>query len=326
MHPWVRRSRSEEPMRHPIATAFAVLPLFASLTSYAQQANPAEPNPPSAAPAETPIEAPPPVAPEPPPPPPPPPPPEAPPPPPPAPVIPATAAPAPAPAPAPAAPGDLVIMKSKFTATFYGAIEADAIWDSTESLNDFGGVAAIARPSGSYTGAAGHHRFTESIRNSRIGFRVTAPELAGLRTSALVEVDWIGNAPPTFQQTTGGVSEAGFWNNAGMRVRHVYLKMESYYVDLLFGQTWNLFGWQTWFHPLTVEIQGVPGQLFGRTMQLRLSHLIKTDAVNVEMAAAAVRAPQRDSGLPDGQGGLRLVINDWKGVHTAGGVGARSVD
>jgi hypothetical protein len=102
--------------------------------------------------------------------------------------------------------------------------------------------------------------------------------------------------------------------------------METDYGDVLFGQTWNLFGWQTWFHPLTVEIQGVPGQLFGRTAQLRVSRLIKTDAISIEAAAAAVRPPQRDAGFPDGQGGVRFVVNNWKGVHTAGGVGARAVD
>ena len=37
------------------------------------------------------------------------------------------------------------------------------------------------------------------------------------------------------------------------------------------------------------------------------------------------RPPQRDSGLPDGQAGLRLILNDWKGMRTAGGTGT-SVD
>jgi hypothetical protein len=111
-----------------------------------------------------------------------------------------------------------------------------------------------------------------------------------------------------------------------MRSRHVYLKLESEPIDLLFGQTWNLFGWQTTFHPLTVDIQGVPGQLFGRTTQFRLSHMFKTAPVNIEIAAAAVRSPQRDSAVPDGQGGLRFLINDVKAVHTAGGGGANAVD
>jgi len=53
--------------------------------------------------------------------------------------------------------------------------------------------------------------------------------------------------------------------------------------------------------------------------------MFKTDTMNVEVAVAAVRPPQRDSGLPDGQAGLRLVLNDWKGMRTAGGAGT-SID
>jgi len=34
-----------------------------------------------------------------------------------------------------------------------------------------------------------------------------------------------------------------------------------------------------------------------------------------------VRPPQRDSSTPDGQAGLRLVLNNWKGLHTAGATG-----
>jgi len=233
--------------------------------------------------------------------------------------------PSPPAAPAPAAPADMAVMKSKWAATFYGFLEGDAIWDSTEGLNDAGGIPVLPRPV-AYGGATGNHRWTESIRNSRFGFKIAAPEVEGVRVSGQVEVDWLGNAPPTFQQVAGGVSEAAFWNNTGMRVRHVFLKMESDYVDLLFGQTWNLFGWQTTFFPLTVQIQGVPGELFGRTAQFKLSHLFKSDAISVELAAAAVRPPQRDAGVPDGQGGLKLVINNWKGVHTAGGGAGNAVD
>jgi hypothetical protein len=65
--------------------------------------------------------------------------------------------------------------------------------------------------------------------------------------------------------------------------------------------------------------------VFSRAPQFRLSHMFKTDAVNMEIAVAAVRPPQRDSGLPDGQAGLRLILNDWKGMRTAGGTGT-SVD
>ena len=36
--------------------------------------------------------------------------------------------------------------------------------------------------------------------------------------------------------------------------------------------------------------------------------------------------PQRDAGVPDGQGGLKFVVNNWKGVHTAGGGAGNAVD
>ncbi len=65
----------------------------------------------------------------------------------------------------------------------------------------------------------------------------------------------------------------------------------------------------------------MPGQVYPRAPQARLSHTFKSDAVNVELAVAASRPPQRDSATPDGQAGLRLMINDWKGVHTMGGTG-----
>jgi hypothetical protein len=43
--------------------------------------------------------------------------------------------------------------------------------------------------------------------------------------------------------------------------------------------------------------------------------------VSIEVAVAAVRPPQRDSSTPDGEAGLRLMLNGWKGLHTAGGAG-----
>jgi hypothetical protein len=99
------------------------------------------------------------------------------------------------------------------------------------------------------------------------------------------------------------------------------LKLETPIVDLMFGQYWELFGWQSYFHPNTVELQGVPGQIYSRTPQVRLSKIIKSDAVNVEVAIAALRPPQRDSSVPDGQAGVRVLINHFKALHTAGGTG-----
>jgi hypothetical protein len=146
---------------------------------------------------------------------------------------------------------------------------------------------------------------------------MSAPEWEGIKASGQLEVDLLGNQPSNPPATP----EAAFFNNPTLRIRHFILKIEDPYVDVLAGQYWVLFGWQSYFHPNTVQIQGVPGQIFSRTAQLRLSHTFKSDPVNVEIAVAAARPPQRDSEIPDGQAGLRVLVNPWKGVHTMGGAG-----
>src|SRR5205085_11988029 len=186
---------------------------------------------------------------------------------------------------------------------------ADSIFDSTQSLNDLAGNAQIAK-SGTYAGE--HARMTFGGRNSRIGFRFKGPENETVKSSAQIEYDFLGNQSPTV------TSEAQTWASPVPRIRHLNLKIETPFVDVLAGQSWMLFGWQTYFHPAAVEIQGLPGQVFTRGPQLRLSHVFKTDPVNIELAVAAARPPQKNSGTPDGQGGLRLTVNDWKGVHTMG--------
>lgn len=202
-------------------------------------------------------------------------------------------------------------MRTKWGTELYGFVELDSIYDSTQSFNDLQGNGAIVRP-GSY--GYSHHRVTFSPRNSRLGFRLSAPEYNGIRASALLEMDFFGNQPTP-------VSEAALFQNPTFRIRHFMFKAETDYVDLMMGQYWNLFGWQSYFHPSSVNLQGLPGQVYSRTPQIRLSHTFKSEAVNVELAAAAARPPQRDAGLPDGQAGLRFFLNGWKGFHTAGGTG-----
>src|SRR5260221_283185 len=108
-----------------------------------------------------------------------------------------------------------------------------------------------------------------------------------------------------------------------MRVRHFNMKIETPVVDVLLGQYWQLFGWQSAYQPNTVEIQGVPGEIYGRTPQLRVSKTIKAQPVTVEIAVAATRPVQRDSGFPDGQGGARIALDSWTGVQTVGATGTQ---
>src|SRR5262249_25528224 len=93
-------------------------------------------------------------------------------------------------------------------------------------------------------------------------------------------------------------------------------KLETPVVDVLFGQTWHLFGNQPNYFPTIVQWLGVAGELFGRTTQLRLSHAFKTDPVNVEIAVAGMRPPERDSAVPEAEAGLRITFNKWPSWHT----------
>lgn len=208
------------------------------------------------------------------------------------------------------------VVLGKWATTMYGFVEADSIVDSTQSLTDLSGNSQIAR-TGTY--AYSHGRVMFGARNSRVGFRMKAPEFGGIRVSGVVESDFLGNQ--SLGYATGQATENQYFTSPLFRIRHMYVKAESDIVDLLMGQYWELFGWQSMYHPNTVEIQGVPGQIYSRTPQIRLSKTIKTDPVTVEIAIAAMRPPQRDSMAPEGQAGLRLAINHWTGVQTNGATG-----
>jgi hypothetical protein len=196
----------------------------------------------------------------------------------------------------------------QFTATLYGFVELDTIYDSTESFNDLAGHAGIARP-----GAHGatHGRFTFSLRNSRLGVKLVSPSFRRIVASAVFEVDFLGSQP-------AGTSEAVTFSSPFPRTRHVYLKLETPVLDVLIGQYWQLVGFQPYHEPADVQIKGVPGQVYSRAAQIRIARLLRGEAVSLELAVAASRPPQRDSISPDGQGGLRLLVNRWKGVRTIG--------
>ena len=139
-------------------------------------------------------------------------------------------------------------MLSKWSATLYGFAETDLIYDTTQSLNEVPGNTQIARPD---TYAGTHDRFTASIRNSRLGIRIRAPEWHHIRASANVEMDFLGT-----QATT--TSEAATFTSPLMRARHYNLKIETPVLDLMIGQNWSLFGWQPYYFPNSVEIMGLP--------------------------------------------------------------------
>jgi hypothetical protein len=202
---------------------------------------------------------------------------------------------------------------NRWSITFYGFVEADYITDTTRSYNDAIGNDLVAR-SDTYDGTVGRTQF--SMRNTRLGFSLQAPAYGRLHPSALIEGDFFGHqtAPPTG-------SENSYFDSPLFRIRHAYLKLEGGFVDLLAGQTYDVFGWQNYFFPASVEFLGLPNMVFSRNTQFRLSRSFGADGpVTVDVAASANRPAQRDAVLPDFEGGLRLSVNGWKGITTPGNV------
>lgn len=221
------------------------------------------------------------------------------------------------------APDEGTFVMGKWATTLYGFAEADQIYDTTRSFNDLAGAALVARPSANGGNNAGDNgRMQMGIRNSRIGFRLKAPEVGcGVRASAQFELDFQGAELPIGVAQPYQGSESTFFTSPTTRVRHVNLKVETPVVDVLAGQYWTLFGWGSLYQPNTVEIQGVPGEIYYRTPQLRVSKAIKANPITLELAIAMTRPAQRDSATPDGQGGIRLSVDSWTGVQTTGSTG-----
>jgi hypothetical protein len=113
------------------------------------------------------------------------------------------------------------------------------------------------------------------------------------------------------------IPENAYYNSPTFRIRHAYLTAKSQYVDILAGQTFDVFGWQNYFAPLA--LLGLPNQTSSRTPQFRLSRSFGVGGpVSVDVAVAAARPGQRDSMVPDGEGGIKVNVNGWKGITTPG--------
>ncbi|HEX3695683.1 MAG TPA: hypothetical protein VH374_09860 [Polyangia bacterium] len=199
----------------------------------------------------------------------------------------------------------------------FGFAKLDMTEDSTQSLDSNVGGNMIQRV-GTYKGD--HRRTTLTARDSRVGLQFLAPsfpditpKLKGMRTSGLIEFDFFGLTP-----TDAKRSDVIIYGP--VRMRQAYLKLETYVIDVIAGQTQDLFGWGGYFYPATVAYLGVPGQIYHRNPQLRLEEKLRSDDGNYELviAAAAVEPAQRDSGIPEGQAGIKFAYKGWKGWSGSG--------
>jgi hypothetical protein len=194
-------------------------------------------------------------------------------------------------------------------ATPYGFAEFDVFRDSTQSYVDASSNSSIARP-GTVQGDNPRTQFTP--RNSRLGLKLEATPYEGMRATAQAEMDFYGNQAPT-------ATEGAIYTNAPIRMRHYFLRLQTPIFDVLAGQYHDLFAWGgSGFYPNSVAFLALFGEVYHRNPQLRLSKTIRTDAVDVEVAIAAVRPVGRDNELPDGQAGARVAFNGWRGVRAQG--------
>jgi hypothetical protein len=190
----------------------------------------------------------------------------------------------------------------------YGYARFDAIEDSTQSFEDGIQPNLIFR-AGTYRGD--HRRTIMTARDSRLGVFVGAPTYRGMRSSGQVELDFYGLTPTDARRHDTVVF-------GSLRIRLAYLKLETSIVDVIAGQYYDLFGWNAYFYPMTVAYLGVPGQVYHRNPQLRIEKKLHLGQGEIQLAAAMVRPGQRDSGLPEGQFGLKFAYNGWSGAATPG--------
>jgi hypothetical protein len=207
---------------------------------------------------------------------------------------------------------------AKWQGRLYGFAEFDGIYDSTQSYSEIQGNGAIAKP-GTMGGDNG--RLQLSARNTRIGFNLESPRADnGIKGTGNIEGDFFGFDPAPFNGANSvGNSEASFYNNPTFRIRHAFVKIETPVVDIIAGQTWELFGWQGGFQPASVELQGIPGEVYSRTLQVRVTKAVSLPSSALTFAVAASRPPQRDSGLPDFQAGIKFDFTGWQGWKGTGG-------
>lgn len=199
---------------------------------------------------------------------------------------------------------------------FHGFAELDMIGDDTESFKESVGNFPVTRP-GVTAGENGATQF--SLRNSRISLLAQVPETDGWKTKGYIETDFLGYdpapnyaAPSTAAAPTN--SEFNFYTQPSVRIRHAYLEAQNDGWDILCGQTWTLFGWQSNYFMSTIGVTPYMGVLFERTPQVRVTKTLGAEGdAQLQVAVAAVRPEESASEMPNFDGGLRFVLGSWKG-------------
>lgn len=181
-----------------------------------------------------------------------------------------------------------------FDVKFSGFIRHDVIFDSRQTV-DVREAAVVLWGKDVDFDSNGKDRNSASkfqMLNvlSRVGVKVTAPDVLGAKTAGFLEGDFFGNAE-------AGINE--------FRLRHAYITLDWEKSQLGFGQFW---------HPLTIPEMfpgvvnfsgGAPYMPYNRNPQIRFTQKLDNH-FNLILAAVSQRdftsntAPYRNSSLPSG--------------------------
>ena len=213
--------------------------------------------------------------------------------------------------------------QSAWSVTLFGAVQVDYIADTTRSYDEYLGPVLVAR-SDTYEGTVGRTQFT--ARSTRVGLVLESPTIGGVTPSAAFLGDFSGNQPgvpypnsANTNETINGsrLSEINYYNSPSFRMRYAYLTLRSRVVDLVAGETVDVFGWQSFYS--LCSLSWVPAQITSRNPQLRVSKSFGVGGpISLDVALEAARPAQRDAQVPDGMGAVRLSVNKWKGITTPG--------
>ena len=204
-------------------------------------------------------------------------------------------------------------VRARWKSTLYGFVELDGMHDSTQSYGASSNNAMLARP-GTY--AALHGRTQMTANNSLFGFILGAPEWRGMKAIGHFEMDFFGVQPTD-------ATEASTYTAAAVRMRLFYFRLKQALgnssLELLAGQYHDLFAWGgAGFYPHSIAFLGIAGEVYRRQPQIRLTWSIPLCCVTIDVAAAAVRPVQRDSEVPDVQGGIKVSLDKWRGIGAQG--------
>lgn len=216
----------------------------------------------------------------------------------------------------------------------YGFVETDYIADTTQGFNEEmdNNLVPMRTVAGSNTKqnfAGDSGRTQMSVRNSRLGFDLTLPQTdEGLQTEGVIEMDFLGNqgVNTTPGSTSGTQSEANYFNNPTVRIRHAYVNLTDGQWNGKIGQYWSLLGWQPYYFPGEVIVQPGPGQLYRRFVQARVTNtqqLLGGDWT-LESAADVAKPAEMNSDAPETHAGLRLASTKYKSA-SMGGAGTSMV-